>query len=1187
MRFVFLLLALVVGPVLHARNLLNNPSFEGADGERIADWRWVGGPGNATCTVDGDSARSGDTGLCLKNPTGRKPHVYGTLFQTVSVRPNTRYTLSCYVRTAAGGDAWIGGGRKWEHRFAFPKRTDGWQRVVGSFNTASGDAQFTVRILIESETDGIWVDDIMLEQGGVPSDFVYESPLKVGEARLVVSPLDPGENLVPNPSFEQIDGVRPKGWMWDQRNTDAQLFIETTDMHSGNTCVKFTNGTPFGAHVYGWFGLVGGVTVKPSTSYTLSAFVKTGAASPGAWIGGGRGWKVRRAFPATAGRWERVAKTFTTGEDETSFALMLVTQRPTDGIWLDDVSLREGVRPLPAALEGTVARDTVDLHPATGPNIMYKGRSIATRWAPQRWPSDTWSFCGSEFRAEGIATVANSDAPAALDVALGDGTGTAIVTERADLAAGTQAVFITLRARLEDLAPETLVMSAVLSRNGQTLADHRGALNLVSPERVRDSLIPVAALRDELRPLVEALEERGQGAASRVTLTVLDNFIPWVEADVVAEQIDRAWDAANLLEQMATRELARVRDIAAGRAVDPVVPRYQTGELAVSHAQTIGTRRFPDGRVERGPVFFTGYGHFGQVRRDVEKFPGYGCNFLQIEFGPRSVLPNETEYADRAITDFLAVCDRAAATNVAVNLLLSPHYLPGWAMAKWPHLRECHGGFLKYCVHDPDARAVIEKSLRYVIPRIKDHPALHSLCLSNEPISVDLERCRVAAKAWPAWLERRHGTIAVLNERWGTEYAAFAEIAVPKAEFKASPACLDFIRFNQETFAAFHQWMADVIHEMAPGIPVHAKIMMGAHFRKTLHGFWSVSPELFARLSQYNGNDAYNMYSQDGPLWSNGWRHIQAGYDFQRSMADMPVFNSENHVIRDRDHSVIPPAHLYAELWQNAIHGQSSTTYWVWERTNDHASSITGSILHRPDCVEAVGRCNLDLNRLAHEVAAIQNLAPAIGLLWSPSSIVLGQNHRHHLEVAYEAANFLGLPLGFVTERELAESATSGRLPRPLDTVKVVILPNVTHLPDQARAGLAKLAAQGVRLVGLGEAATRNAYNQPREAVAVEALPGDVDSAALHGAMCTRLADWGLAPRLQVLADGRPVFGVEIRSAAHGQSHVASVCNHLREPRTVTLGGRGDGQIRELISGQTLGRTFTAKPMTPLLLRVK
>ncbi|HNX33390.1 MAG TPA: beta-galactosidase [Kiritimatiellia bacterium] len=1188
MRGWTVLCAVLIAWMAVAENLLENPSFEKADGERIPGWDWQGGAAMATCQANPAIARSGKSSLCLKNPTPQQPNVFGSLTQTVGVSPNSRYTLSCYVKTDGGGVAWIGGGRRWQHRFMLPAKTAGWQRVVGSFATEAGETQFTLRINTDSATAGLWIDDVMLEPGAAATPFVHEAPLADGESRLTLQPFEPGANLVPNSSFEEIENGCPAGWHWDRRNTDAKLMLDATGPHTGKTAVKITNGTAFGAHVYGTLWLARPVPVKPGTSYTLSAFVKTGKTSPGIWIGGGEGWKVRRSLPATRGRWERVAHTFVTGEKETEFVLRICSDRPTEGVWLDDLSLREGVSPVPAALEGAALADFVDLAPAEPPEVLYKGHAINTRWAPQRWPNDAWSFCGNEFKADGVVTVGDASHACAVEVELADAAGRVLTRQQAALAAGTRAALLTLRAELGGRAPETLALTARLLRDGRPAACHTGTVNLVSSERVRARLAPAVAARERLRADVEQLEKRGLGAASRVTLTVLDNFVPWVASDLADGKVDRAWDTACLLDQMSAREEAHARAILDGQAADFPVPRYATGKLEISHAQTVGTRRFPDGTTERGPVLFTGYGHFGQVKRDIEKLPGYGCNIIQIEFGPNSVLPNETDTSDRAIQEFLAVCDRAAQANVSVILLLSPHYFPQWALEKWPHLKACEGGFFKYCVHDPDARAVIEKSLRQVIPRVKDHPALHSICLSNEPICVDLSKCRVTAQAWPAWLEKRHGSIATLNARWGTAYADFASIPVPQPEFTDTPACLDFIRFNNETFAAFHRWMADVVHDMAPGLPVHAKIMMGAHFQKTLHGFWSVDPGAFAALSQYNGNDAYNMYDKDGSLWINGWRHCQAGYDFQRSMADLSVVNSENHLIVDRDLDVIPPAHIYAALWQNAVHGQSATTIWLWERSNDYASDASGSILHRPDCVEAVGRCGLDLNRLAREVAAIQNLAPSIVFLWSPSSVMLGKNHEHALTDAYEAANFLGQPLGFATEEKLALLARTGVAPRPLDSAKVLMLPSVTHLPDDARAGLEKLRTAGVRAVVVGEAPAENDYNQPRDAAGFETLLKSADSAALFESLAARAEAWGLPPALRVVdTQGRPVFGVEIRAARLGDGRVASVCNHLREPKVVTLAGVTDAPMTDLITGKRLEPTFTVEPMVPLLLQMR
>ena len=1188
MRLLFSLCVVLCAVVSRAENLLSNSSFEKKTSERIVGWDWDPGAARATCHLDEAVARSGKASIRIANPSPGAPNVFGSLTQTVRVCPKQRYALSCYVKTDGCGCAWIGGGRRWEHRFSFPAKTEGWQRVTGSFATGEGETQFTVRLNTDSETAGLWIDDIALESGEKATDYVYEAPLKPGEARLRLEPFSPGDNLVPNSSFEEADGAQPKSWIWEPRNTDARLLLDAQNPHSGKAAVKLTNGTPFGPHVYGSLRLADDIKVKPNTSYTYSVFVKTASTAPSAWFGGGKDWKILQAIPATHGQWRRVSRTFVTDPDETTFMLRCVTDAPTDGIWVDDFSFCEGVRPVPGTLDGAALADFVDLYPVEPPEVYREGRAIGTRWMPSRWPSANWTFCGNEFKCEGLVTVADAAQPTLLEIELADAEGHAFGRQQTTLAAGVRAATVDLRTELGDRTPDCLALSARLLRGDKVIASHAGKINLVSPERIRAKLAPVAAQRDRLRASVEKLEQRGLGAASRVSLTVLDNFIPWVESDIGDEMTDRAWDEVCLLEQIAARANVKADAVLVGQAQDFPVPRYVTGKLEVSHAQTIGTLRYPDGKTARGPVVFTGYGHFGQVKQDVEKLPGYGCNILQIEFGPNSVLPNENDTDDGAINDFLAFCDRAKQANVAVCLLLSPHYFPEWALQKWPHLKECGGGFFGYCVHDPEARAVLEKSLRHLVPRIKNHPAIHSLCLSNEPVCTDLRHCRATAKAWPAWLERRHGTTATLNARWGTSYADFASVPVPKPEFKNTPECLDFVRYNEESFSEFHRWMADVIHSMAPEIPVHAKIMMGAHFEKIVEGFWSVDPEPFSAFSQYNGNDAYNMYDHDGTVWNNGWRHCQAGYDFQRSMADLPVFNTENHIIFDRDHDVIPPAHIYEALWQNAIHGQGSTAVWVWERTTDHTSDIAGSILHRPDCVEAAGRCGLDLLRLGSEVAAIQNLGPSVVLLWSKSSQVLCGDHDGQLSLAYEGANFLGQPLGFATENKLAEYARTGKLPRPLDTAKVLILPQVTNLPDDARQGLDKLRAAGMKIVVYAAGPTKSDYNQPREVGEVETLPKAECSEKAFALLREHAVAWNLPAYLQV-ADGagQPVFGVEIRSAPYAGGWVASVCNHLRTPRTVTLAGHGGKPIVDLITGKALDATFVAEPMTPLLLSVR
>ncbi len=200
--------------------------------------------------------------------------------------------------------------------------------------------------------------------------------------------------------------------------------------------------------------------------------------------------------------------------------------------------------------------------------------------------------------------------------------------------------------------------------------------------------------------------------------------------------------------------------------------------------------------------------------------------------------------------------------------------------------------------------------------------------------------------------------------------------------------------------------------------------------------------------------------------------------------------------------------------------------------------------------------------------------------------MVLGSDHKHVLDDTYEAANFLGRPLGFASEQKLEEAVRTGVLPRPLDTAKVLLLPQVTHLSDAAREGIEKLRAAGVRVVAIGALPERNDANQAKGIQNLENLAKPRDARALFTLLTSRAAAWGLPPAPQVTdAAGRPLFGVEIRSAPYQGGVVASVCNHLREPQFISLAGLPAGSRIELVTGRTLDDTVTAEPMVPLLIK--
>ena len=227
-----------------------------------------------------------------------------------------------------------------------------------------------------------------------------------------------------------------------------------------------------------------------------------------------------------------------------------------------------------------------------------------------------------------------------------------------------------------------------------------------------------------------------------------------------------------------------------------------------------------------------------------------------------------------------------------------------------------------------------------------------------------------------------------------------------------------------EQFADFHGFMADAVHAVSPDTPVHAKVMPMPTGRANLD--WGCDVEQFAWLSDLNGNDCWHWYRGMGDRFAAYWQGQNIYYDLQRSMRLRPIFNSENHIIVDREQRLIPPEHTDCALWQGAIHGQGATTIWVWNRTYSPQSAFEGSILHRPDNVIAAGRAGLDLMRLAPEVTKLQRARAPIGILYSLTAQIWSDRAHAAMKRAHEALSLSGLPAAFVSE----DQARDGELRR-------------------------------------------------------------------------------------------------------------------------------------------------------------
>jgi hypothetical protein len=341
---------------------------------------------------------------------------------------------------------------------------------------------------------------------------------------------------------------------------------------------------------------------------------------------------------------------------------------------------------------------------------------------------------------------------------------------------------------------------------------------------------------------------------------------------------------------------------------------------------------------------------------------------------------------------------------------------------------------------------------------------------------------------------------------------------------------------------------------------------------------WGVDPDQFCGFSQIAGNDSWKYYDHRAGDWANSWQPENMHFDLLRSCRGQPSFNSENHVIADRDLAHIPGAHIRNILWQSAIHGEGASTMWVWERTFDQRSDFAGSIMHRPECADAHGRVALDLMRLAPEVTAFQQSPARIAVLYSIASLVYGgQESERQLHRAYRALNFLGEKLDFITEPQLATGKAS--------QYQVIIAPGITHLPQEALRRLAEfdglVLTAGDGCLGKDDLDRASTFAPPKRTVALSSA-NDRD---LRDEIVKALD--GTLTRTVIARDadtGAEAWGVEYQAAKTDRGLLVSLVNYTQKPLRVRVEGL-KGNAIDLFTGQPVSQPLDLQPLDPVLLR--
>ncbi len=774
------------------------------------------------------------------------------------------------------------------------------------------------------------------------------------------------------------------------------------------------------------------------------------------------------------------------------------------------------------------------------------------------------------------------------------------VVAETDMTASDQ--IVRLRLPLQRVANGTHTLTATVGEETVSVDFTRG-----------DRRGGVLAEAERLQQVSTGLADRAKAAdvddhaLVNLGLATADRFIDRVRTGGPDNNQGFYWSQFQMREvdQILQRTQSILEKLEAGHEWPGTFRRQTNAELAVSGSTVVGEATpfaDPDASPDRGPLFPMGYGHFMKVARDLPNYPDLGASIIQQGHGPPLYREDGTFPDDLGgIRDAL---DAAEANRMKIDYLTG-NGLPKWvaeANADDDQLLGIPVAFIKYNLDHPLLREWTGRFVAEMLPQIKDSPALATVCIVNEPAYVLSGRDKYSRPAWTDYLRRQHGDVAALNELYGTDHPAFEDVApppwrAPRGEIRenlpVNRAYYDWAMFNREHFGQWHQWMHDTVKAAAPDVLTHAKVMADTVFSRRL-AYKGTDPELICDATDLAGVDAWHFeknsmadpYSVDDYAYQWQWPLI--GYDLFHSFSGQPVFNSENHIIRDGGRRHTRDGHLYTAHWQGALHNCRLSTMWVWEEAA--GGGLAGNVSYRPLDVYDAGRAMFDLNRLANEVDALANAPEDVAILYSSTSLIWQPGYDVAVKRGWTALANLGLPTTFVTDRQL-QAGTAAK-------VKVILLPRTSYLHDETVAALERFVEGGGTVIAVGDDVLRyDEYGRERDLPeALAKLPtvelDDVEPFEAERRATLSLLDIfkraGLPGRPLLTIDGDMAIGVARRGVVldDGASLLA-LTNMRGEPQTLRV-SELDGEVLDLLSGEQfdLG-SVTLEPLRPVLLKIE
>ena len=477
-----------------------------------------------------------------------------------------------------------------------------------------------------------------------------------------------------------------------------------------------------------------------------------------------------------------------------------------------------------------------------------------------------------------------------------------------------------------------------------------------------------------------------------------------------------------------------------------------------------------------------------EVRRMVRLMKDSGLSLIRLFMIWEQLEPQQGNWY---FDNYDACFHQAAASDMLVIPTLMSVSPPGW-------MRLTDGPQSIADLDDPTYRQGAESYIYQIVSRYKDHPAMHSYILWNEPSRI-VPRSYYAMIAYAAYVEKIYGSIETYNELTYRKYGSFNDIvelsqrekslSVNEAVFRSFAEQLDWQRFSVHNLNEQLVWIRNEIRKWDQLHPTHVNphnIQMDLQIAG--QSIWEE-----AEIVDFIGCSAH-------PMWHSlrfperRWGQSVAYYaDLMKSATRDPsgtfwITELQGGTTLYSALKSYTPSHAIIRqwIWEGIACGAKAVVFWCFNSRNHGYEAAEWSLLDQLEepspRLQAISET---VDFLAKYDAIFTELRPEpiqVMILYSEQSWGLGtvegegsdpsnpRNTNMYGDAcagAYLLFSDLSLSIGFVNEqRLLAEGILQG--------VQIFVLPNTIVLGAAEMTVLEKFVARGGLLIADGLTAMKD-----------------------------------------------------------------------------------------------------------------